>query len=137
MKKLAKAMRSSVRDNATAYGYSITITGTAALLANMGHVVTPVGIFGGMLAAAAAFVAIEGAIVLTVDDLEEDESEEDRVLARMLNIVSIFAAMGAGFGSAYYLADPYAWPVAGFCATAAFVLFDGLELRLTAALKGK
>lgn len=136
MKALAQAIRSSVKDNATAYGYSISITGTAALLSNEGHKITVIAVFAGMLAAAAAFVIIEGLIMLLVDDLKDDEGQEDRVLARMMNIFSIAAAMGAAFASGHYLPDPYAWPVGGFTATAAFVLFDGIELALTEMLRG-
>ncbi|ORE85633.1 hypothetical protein ATO4_26382 [Aurantimonas sp. 22II-16-19i] len=128
---LLKNLRLSVMDNASAYAFSITITGSYALLTTIAQP-GPLDIF---LAAAGAVAAFAVAELLTFLLLREDPQESDSVklLGRMLNFLSVGCAMGAAYLCGLLLPDPLSWLAAGFVSALIFIFLEGLELAVAEA----
>ncbi|NDV85233.1 hypothetical protein GTW51_00795 [Aurantimonas aggregata] len=128
---LLKNLRLSVMDNSSAYAFSITITGTYALLATIAAP-GPLEIFAGAGGAVCAFMVAE---LLTLLLLREDPQRSDTVklLGRMLNLLSVGCATGAAYLCGLLLDGPFGWLVAGFTASLIFILLEGLELALAEA----
>ncbi|MEH6717314.1 MAG: hypothetical protein V7704_00420 [Aurantimonas endophytica] len=128
---LLKNLRLSVMDNSSAYAFSITITGTYALLATIAAP-GPLEIFAGAGGAVCAFMVAE---LLTLLLLREDPQRSDTVklLGRMLNLLSVGCAMGAAYLCGLLMDGPLGWLVAGFVASLIFILLEGLELALAEA----
>ena len=128
---LLKNLRLSVMDNASAYAFSITITGCYALLTTIAQP-DPLDIF---LAAAGAVAAFAVAELLTLLLLREELQESDSVklLGRMLNFLSVGCAMGAAYLCGLLLTGPLSWLTAGFVSALIFIFLEGLELAVAEA----
>jgi hypothetical protein len=128
---LLKNLRLSVMDNSSAYAFSITITGTYALVATIAPP-GPIDIFAGAAGAVAAFMLAE---LLTLLLLREEPQRSDAVklLGRMLNLLSVGCAMGAAYLCGLLLAGPWSWLVAEFAASLIFIVLEGMELAVAEA----
>lgn len=119
----------SLRDNTSAYGYSVTITGSYAILNCLDKgSSTPREIFAAALGAVVAFTLIQGLGLRFSKSLDEVASNRTRIIARMMDLASVGAAMGAALACGDYLSGSAAWFAATFFSSCIFVFIDALEL---------
>lgn len=125
-----RGVRTSVRDNSAAYGYSVTITSSLAVI----------GIEVGRPTVAEVFLFIVGAVgAFTVVEAVASRGFTQRLRGEPSDVVAIgsalgFASAGGGAGAAVLAANLIdagsAWPVGSFLATVVFLLVVGVELAL-------
>ncbi|WP_146010383.1 hypothetical protein [Acidimangrovimonas sediminis] len=130
MSRLLKNFRVSVKDNTSAYGYSIAITGITSMMTATGGKATPADLFAGAAGAVCAYILVELAALLLRRQSPRDDGERTRLLARMLNLVSVGAALAVAYLIGRLMSGWSAWLTAGFVGTAAFVLLEGIELYI-------
>lgn len=129
--QIRKNLNVSLKDNSSAYGYSITITGVYAVLESFHHGSPDLlQIFAGAGGAVLAFVAVEFTLHLLGRNLESKDTEQTRIIARMMAFASIGCGMAVAALCGWLLHGAVGWFAAGFLATASFVLLDALELAL-------
>jgi hypothetical protein len=126
-----KAIKISLADNTSAFGYSVTITGTYAVMTALNKAPALSELFAGAAGAVGAFIAMELAVVLLFRDVDEGELERTRLIARMMSLVSVCSSMGMAALCGHFLKGPAAWGLAGFIATTVFMVLDAVELGIT------
>jgi hypothetical protein len=122
------ALNSSVRGNATAFGFSIMITISYGAVS---HVQGQPGLsqlllFG--LGAALAVALLEGAASGGFRHKVRSAGSEVLFLGTAMNLISVAAGTGSAIGMAKLLGSAGGWPAAGFCAAIAYVLAESLEI---------
>jgi hypothetical protein len=130
-RELGRGMRSSVRQNAPAYGFSIMITSafgvTSTLERKPATWVMPLFALG----AVAGFVLIDLAATHALrDEAADGERSTVQLLVAALNVLSILAGVGSAALVAWALDGWVAWLVSAACASAAFTTVNGLEYTL-------
>ena len=129
--RIRKSLSISLKDNSSAFGYSITITGAYAVLESFAPGSPDLlEIFVGAGGATLAFIVVEVALHFLGRDLASSDTEQTRIAARMLAFVSIGCGMGIATLCGWLLHGAVAWFAAGFLATTLFVLLDALQLAL-------
>ena len=125
-----RGLQTSVRNNAAAYGYSVTVTLTlAALSAELGSpTVGQVFLFG--TGAVAGFVVVEGAASSLFRRRVRGEPAQVVVIGSALG----FASVGLGVGAATLIGalvnGGAAWALGPFLGTIAYLLLVGVEMAL-------
>ena len=126
-----EGLRTSVRTNATAYGFSIMITASFGVTTVLE--VRPVAgdIFLFAFGAVAGFAAVQ---LGATRGFHAEETGGDRtsvlLIAALLSIASVQAGVGAAALVAWLGAGWYVWVTAPFAASAAFLLVNGAEFAL-------
>lgn len=126
----ARGIRTSIRSNAGAYGYSVLITGTLAMLASLrsqpevGHLF----LFGA--GAATGFAAIEAVGSNFFRDRMRGDGAEVVVLGSAFSFVSISAGLGAAALVGWLVGGWVPWVLGPFAATVTYLLVLGIELSL-------
>lgn len=127
------ALRQTLRDTAAAYGYTLTIATTSALLVSLegSPGVGDLFLFGaGGLAAFAALDVF--ALALPARD---EPMEATYAFAGALNRVSMGAGLGAATGMARAVDGSLAWLLAAMAATGVYLAVVALQLTIAAALR--
>jgi len=128
MKALRRGLGETANDNSTAFGFSLTIGGTALILADL-HGSPVVGevflLIGG---AAAAMIAISA---LSTGGFRKETAEPLPERAQMrgsgLNFLSVGSGLLAVWGAAALLDVGAAWAVGGFVAILLYLIVESLE----------
>ena len=131
----ARGMLATLRNNVTAYGYSVMITTSAATLVHYLGSPVPWELFLFAGGAVAAFTAVEW--IATGGFRRGLRAEPTEVVA--LGSAFSFASVGVGVGVAVLtglvLESWSAWPLGAFLATAAYVLASGFEISVAEQAK--
>jgi hypothetical protein len=126
-------VRTALRDNATAYGFSISITAAYGLAAALrgpgGAAETVLFAFG----AAAAFVLVSICFLGRFRKNPMGESDQVLTLSGGVDFLSVAATVAAAYGLAH-LPDPWAWPVTGLGTVITYLLVGGLDVVLARLL---
>lgn len=124
------ALTTSVRDNATAFGFSIMITASfAALNRNEGTpTVTELLLFG--VAAAMAVALLEAGVTHGFRRRAGSAPAEVTMLGTALNALSVAVGVGTAVGIAEVASGLPAWAAGGFLAAMAYILTESAELLL-------
>lgn len=130
LRVFSKALKVGLKDNTSAFGYSVTVTGSYAVLTSLKKNPSLGELFAGAAGAVCAFIVIEAATLLILRNMEGGEPERTRLIARLMNVVSVGTSMGAAALCGYFLGDMLAWFVGVFSATCLFVLLDAVELSI-------
>lgn len=125
-----RGLQASVRNNATAYGYSVMITGTTAILVSQLGAPSVGQIFMLGLGAVAGFVAIDGAATRGFRERARGEPADVVVLGSAMGFFSVGLGLGAAALSVEVLDGDAAWPVGAFLATIGYLLVVGIEMAL-------
>jgi small-conductance mechanosensitive channel len=126
--RYVRGIRTSVRDNAAAYGYSVTITATMAVIsAELG---TPgaAEIFLFVAGAVSAFTVVEAAVSRGFRERLRGEPAEVVALGSALGFASAGGGVGTAALTAEILGSGWAWPLGSLLATTVFLLAVGIEL---------
>lgn len=130
-------VRSTLRHNATAYGFSIMITCSYGLLtvAHPGHAfgVATMLFAGGALL---AFVLVDVAASTAFRRMSASETPDVEMVSGVVDVLSVLIAVGIALGLAQ---TPHwvAWPVTSFGATAAYLLIGGVDVLIARRAAGR
>ncbi len=126
--RLARSISVSLNDNISAFGYSVLITGSYALMQARGHSPEVIEIFAAAGGAIFAFLVFEFIMITFFSDLRGIESERNRFVAALMRVVSVPGGMGGALLCANYLTGSLAWLAGGFVGSFVFLVLDGIEL---------
>lgn len=131
---LGSGVRTSLRDNATAYGFSVTITAAFGLVSAAhpaGMRPLPIMLFAA--GAALAFFLVELVASHLFKRIGGREGEKVVLISGAVDVLSI----GAAAGSAVLLAKTpgmLAWPLTSFGTTLIYLLMGGLDILIARQL---
>lgn len=125
------ALRVTLRQTAAAYGYTLTIATTSAILASVHGKPRSGDVFlfaaGGLLA-----FAVLDAIVALTGTPEEDSPATAFPFAGALNFVSVGAALGASVALTHAVGSAIAWLLTPLAATSIYLLVVGAQVAVVA-----
>lgn len=126
----SSGLRTTLRENATAYGYSVTITATFGVTATQ-HAQHggPVQVLLFAAGAAAAFFLIEGMASRFFRRAGDPEQPLTSMLAGATDVLSILMAVAAGSALAYIPSEA-GWAAASFGATTVYLLVGAIDVLL-------
>ncbi len=134
-RKLRRGLQTSVVDNSSAFGFSITITASFGML-NRLHGQPGVGeIFGFALAAVAAFTVLQAVASSGFRTRPGTAPREVVMLGTALNVASVGLGVGAATLTGLTLDSSVAWPLGAFLAAFVYILAEALELTLAARVE--
>ncbi len=136
MKAIGHGLQASVRNNYTAFGYSVMITASFGVLASRHPSPIPGDIFLFLAGAIAAFLVIE--IVVSKGFSKAPTGEPARVVAlgSALSLGSVAASVGAAAVLGSLLGEWLSWLVGGFTASGVYVVLSGMEIALAERIQG-
>lgn len=132
--RYGRGVRTSLRNNAAAYGYSVTITSTFGVLSvELG---TPgVGeVFLFLLGAVTAFTVVDAIVSRGFRERLRGEPPEVVALGSAFGYASAGLSVGAAVLAGAIIASGAAWPLGSFAATMIFLSTAGLEMGLAERL---
>ncbi|MBW3606000.1 MAG: hypothetical protein KY460_14090 [Actinobacteria bacterium] len=124
----AGGLRTGVRNNSSAYGYSVLATvGFAALNARIGSPSLS-DLFWFVVGASAGFTAVEAAASRGFRDELRGDRSDVVVIGSAINLASIASGLGTVIGVATVTGGWVAWLVAPCAGTIVYLLVVGLEM---------
>lgn len=125
-----RALSASVHGNSIAFGFSITVTASFAVLNRLEGSPTLLEILLFAIAAATAVAFLEGIVTRGFRRRAVTVPSEVYMLGTALNLASVAVGIGVAIGLGELLRGTAAWPVASFAASAGFVLAESAETML-------
>jgi hypothetical protein len=125
-----RGLRASVRNNASAYGFSVTITASMALLSSIQGTPKALQIAAFAGGAVAAFAVVEMVVSWGFTQGVEDEPTNVKELGSSISILSVGVAIGCAYVVGRLVGGLVAWPWGSFVGTASYLLLFGVELGL-------
>lgn len=130
LERFRRGARGAIRDNATAYAYSVLITVTFVATQQIVRSPTILDLFLYVVGATGAFVAAE-AVSSRFFQVEIKPEPSDVVLVgSAFSPLSVAASLGIGVGIAHLTSGWLGWLLTPATATTAFILLAGVELAL-------
>ena len=126
-------VRTALRDNATAYGFSISITAAYGLATAFRGTAGPVGTVLFAFGAAGAFVLVSVCFLGRFRRKPYSEDDQVLTLASGIDFLSVTFSVSAAYGLAQ-LPDPWAWPLVGLGTVVTYLLVGGLDVVLARLL---
>lgn len=127
-----RAVRTALRNNATAYGFSISITAAYGLVNAVAGPARPVETVSFAAGAALAFIIV-GAVFLTWFRAGRlPESGQVATISGGVDLLSVIGAVAAAFGLAH-LPGYSAWPVTALGTVSVYLLIGGLDVLIARA----
>lgn len=123
-------VRTSLRHNATAFGFSVSITaayGIVSIARAGSSSVLQTALFA--VGATVAFLLVEAVASRMFKRTARDESVEVVMVAGAVDVLSIFAALGVATACAQ-LPGQVAWVATSFGTTLAYLLLGGLNILI-------
>ncbi len=136
MSAFSRGLQASVRNNYTAYGYSVMITASFGVLA-IEETARTAFIFVFLAGAIAAFVAIELIVSRGFERAPRGEPIEVEALGAAFSLGSVATAVGGAALATVILSGWAAWLLGGFAASGIYVLMSGLEIAVAEKLREK
>lgn len=125
-----RELRLSLRNNSGAFGYSVMITSTMAMLTSIAGSPRPAHIVLFLLAAVASFALIEAIATRVFTRSLEDEDTTVIALGASLNLLAITVAVGLAAAVAALVPTPLLWLLAPFGASVAYLLLTAAEMTI-------
>ncbi|OEU99723.1 hypothetical protein AN217_20080 [Streptomyces qinglanensis] len=129
-----RGVRTALRDNATAYGFSISITAAYGLVTGSRGTATAGETVVFALGSAVAFLVVALVVVVLFRRAGLAEDEQETTLGGIIDVLSVTVAVAAAYGLSR-VPGPWAWPLTGLGTVSAYLLAGGLDVvlaRLTA-----
>jgi hypothetical protein len=127
---LIRGMRTSVRNNSAAYGYSVTITATFGALNALSAPQDVVDVLLFVAGAAFAFSVTEVVASKGFKVTDHSEPEEVVLIATSFNVFSMSSAVALGSLVGWLLSGWIAWLVGSFAATVSYLFVVGIEMAV-------
>ena len=129
----ARGVRTALRDNASAYGFSISVTVSYGLLSGPRSSVTAGETIAFGAGAALAFVLVGAVFVAMTTRGSLPESPQALTLNGGVDLLSVAAAIGVGYGLSL-VPGFWAWPLTAAGAVVAYLTVSGLDVLLARAV---
>lgn len=127
-------MRTTLRHNATAYGFSVSITAAFGLVSTThAQSAFPLRVLLFAAGAGAAFILVEAVAALLFQRAPGSDADSVLLLEGAVDVLSILAAVGAAMGMAN-IPGLVAWPATAFGATIAYLVVGGLDVLVARVL---
>ncbi|MFE9388966.1 hypothetical protein [Streptomyces sp. NPDC006784] len=129
-----RGVRTALRDNATAYDFSISLTAAYGLVTGARGTATAGETVAFALGSAAAFLLVGLIFVVIFRRAGLAEGEQETTLSGIIDVLSVTVAVAAAYGLSRIPAV-LAWPLTGLGTVTAYLLAGGLDVvlaRLTA-----
>lgn len=124
------ALRTTVRNNSSAYGYSLAITVAFGLVSAISGSPSTLDAFVFLIGSAAGFAAVETAASRGFRrPAPPREREEVVVMSGAMDLLSVGASAGVAAAAAH-APGSVSWALGGFCATATFLLVGAVDVLL-------
>lgn len=136
MNAFSRGLQASVRNNYTAYGYSVMITASFGVLSTEEPTRTGF-IFLFVAGAIAAFVAIELVIFKGFERTPRGEPPKVEALGAAFSFGSVGTAVGAAALTTVILDGWAAWLLGAFLASGTYAVMSGLEIAVAERLREK
>lgn len=130
-------LNAAIRNNASAYGYSVTITATFGILSAIEGPPKVAEIFAFAAGAVVAFACVEASISRGFRSSMEDEPTTAKMLGSSISIFSIGSALLAALAAGLSLRGLVVWPPGAFLATLVYLFAFALELSVAERLRPK
>ena len=127
-----RGVRTSIANNTSAYGFSLTVAGSFASLAKVHGDPSWVELFLFLVGSCVGFAAVNAVSTRLFRKESPDEPELVISLATSLSVFSVCGAVGAATGIAFALSSWQAWPLAALAFTVAYVIGVGAEVSIAA-----
>jgi hypothetical protein len=124
----------SARNNALAYGYSVAVTASFAMLAHTDGPATVLRIFVFVVGASIAFAAVNALVTRGFRERVEREPPVVVSLATSFSILSISAAVGLAGLLGWGVGGWVAWLLGSLLPTLAYLSIGALEMALARSL---
>ncbi|MGH3114971.1 MAG: hypothetical protein ACRDOP_16025 [Gaiellaceae bacterium] len=131
-----RGMRTSIKSNSAAYGYSVTITASFGVLNALAGGPGVAEIFLFLTGAAVAFTGIELTATKAFQITDVSEPADVVFMGTSFNVFSMAAGVGAATLVAWLLAGWSAWLVGALAATLVYLLVVGLEMAVAERVEG-
>lgn len=125
-----RGLSTSVVNNSSAFGFSITITATSGMLSHFKGSPTAFEIVLLALSAVLGISIIEAVVSGGFRRRPDLHPTEVIMLGTAANLLSVAVSLGVVYVVARTLPAPYAWAIAPLVAAAVYVLVEGLELAI-------
>lgn len=136
MEPFSRGLQASVRNNYTAYGYSVMITASFGVLATQER--ARLGfVFLFLTGAIAAFVVTELVVSKGFERTPRGEPMKVEALGAAFSFGSVGIAVGAAALATVVLNGWLAWLLGAFFASGVYVVMSGLEIALADRLEEK
>lgn len=129
-RRYERGLLASIRDNVSAYGYSVMITASAASLVHYLGTPPPWELFLFAAGAVAGFTLVEGLVSRGFRNRLRPEPSDVVALGSAFSFVSVGLGLGSSVLAGLVVGTWLAWPVAAFFATVVYVLASGVEISL-------
>ncbi|OEV05601.1 hypothetical protein [Streptomyces oceani] len=126
-----RGVRTALQDNATAYGFSISITAAYGLASGSRGPASAAETIGFALGAGTAFLVITLLFLSKHERLSE--GEQVLTLSGAFDFLSVVVAVAVGYGLSRIPGSP-AWPLTGLGTVVSYLLVGGLDVVLARAL---
>jgi len=130
-----RALSTAVHGNSTAFGFSLTMTGTFGMVTSAVGTPKAWDVLLYSLGAALAIGALEGLVTQGFRLRPVTSPSEVRMLGTALNLLSVGIAVGVALGVAEAIGGYAAWPVCALCSATTYVLAEAGELWLAARIQ--
>jgi hypothetical protein len=127
---IATAVSTSTFGNATAFGFSITITGSFGVLQTVAGSPTVAQVLLFAVSSALVVGLLEGAVTRGFRDRVGAVPPEVAMLGTAQNFISVGLGIGAAAGLASLIGGGGAWPAGGAVGTLVFLLAESAETLL-------
>ncbi len=134
--RVRHAMSAAAAQAAIAYGYTLTVWSTGAVLMKIDGQPRIGDVFLFIGGAVAAFLAVELMATRGFDDFERAQSPRGTLMIGSLQFVSAGVAVGCATLVGEILNGDEVWPLASFAATFAYFMLAGIQLWLSERVSG-
>ncbi len=127
---LAHGLRASLRNNGQAYGFSVSVTASAAILNLEARQSGAVHLIYFAAAAAVAFSLLETVATRGFRKPLEQEPSTVTALGIAFSIASVAGTVTLAWVVAHFVGGMAAWPMTGFLVSVVYPVAAGMELAL-------
>lgn len=125
------ALSAAVAQAAIAYGYTLTVWSTGAVLMNIDGKPRIGNVFLFIAGAVGAFLLLELIATRGFSDFAEARSQKGTLVIGSLQLISAGGAVGCATIVGEILSGSEVWPLASFAATFSYFLLIGVQLWLS------
>jgi hypothetical protein len=127
-----RGVRTSIANNTSAYGFSLTVAGSYAALAKVHGEPSWLELFLFLAGSCLGFAAVNAVATQLFSKESPDEPELVISLATSLSVFSVCGAVGVATGVAFAVSSWPAWLLAALAFTVAYVIGVGAEVSIAA-----
>ena len=131
-----RGVDTAIRNNVTAYGYSVSISAAFALLQTARNDIGVVEIFAFAIGAVIAFALVAAVTSGFFQEGLEDQPSSVKALAGAFSFFSIGLALGVAYVVGILIPGTAAWVLSAFLTTIVYIVAVGVELAVAHRICG-